>query len=321
MKYISKIPASCGELIQGFMNGYEFLINAPIPMFAETEVILTTEQFHSNSLYSNNYSKVAQSIEMLCEIAKIEKFNCHVKLNSAIPRNKGLSSSTAEISAALFAISSAVGRFMSYEEISKIILAVDGSSDAVFLDGITHINQLNGNICKQYSNIPNLSFIIVDAGGEIETQKFDRQFARWIAQKNQFSLKRALNLIQTGFETQNPKLIAQAATISAQINQYIHYKSPLYTLLEGTQEFGGLGVNCAHTGTVLGVMFDHTQTDAEKLKARIEKLIHPLPILGTYPLISGMAHVTAINDQGDVQHNAINMNQNVVEASCQYAYC
>ncbi len=286
-----KTPASCGELLQGFIDGNEFLINAPIPLFSEARAFISTPHT-KDSLREKGFSKAAFAIEKMIEIhAKNTNFEYNVHINSAIPRNKGLSSSTAEISGAVLAASKILNLNLSYQDISQFLIDVDGSSDAVFLKGITHIQQLNGQVCSQYENIPNLSFIIVDAGGEIETQKFDRKFARWVSIEHEFSIKRALDLMKQGFETGNSAHVAKAATISAKVNQFIHHKSPFQTLLEGTRQHGGLGVNCAHTGTILGVMFDHTKTDANTLTERVKELINPLPILGVYPLIGGLSEI------------------------------
>ncbi len=300
-----QIPASCGELVQGYLDGNEFLINAPIPLFAEATLSYSECAFNKVMLEKKGFQKASQAVNNLIKQFNITSSYFNLEINSTIPRNKGLSSSTADVAAAILAVASAFRKNLAYDEISQLIIDVDGSSDAVFMEGITQINQLKGCICQQFYNIPNISFIIVDAGGEIKTQEFDRSLARWVAKKHEFSLKRALELLQKGFYEQNPILIAHAATISARINQCIHYKAPFHILLEGTREFGGLGVNCAHTGTVLGVIFDHTQTDAIQLEMIIRKLIYPLPILGTYPLISGSAEINRIDECEIIQKENI----------------
>ena len=65
------------------------------------------------------------------------------------------------------------------------MISVDHSSDGVFLPGISYINHLKGNIYKKFKYIPSLSFIIIDSGGEVSTQKFDRNLARYISIKNE----------------------------------------------------------------------------------------------------------------------------------------
>ena len=288
MKYSAIAPGTCGELVQGFYNGKDFLINSPIPFFAKASVSLKNKNQNFKALEKNKYLKVNQILNrVLSHLNTNEEFLYEVEIESKIPRGKGLASSTAELTAVILAVSSALNKKISDYEISNLLISVDNSSDGVFLPGISNINHLSGDVYDIYQNIPHLSFIIVDSGGEVSTQDFDRNFARSIAIENRSSIQQSLFFIEEGFSTKNPKLIAEAATISARVNQNVLFKDPLETLIEGTREFGGLGVNCAHTGSILGVMFDHQKTDKDKLCERVRKLIHPLPILGIYPLIAG----------------------------------
>ncbi|KAB8031008.1 hypothetical protein [Fluviispira multicolorata] len=288
MKYSAKAPGTCGELVQGYLNGKDFLINSPIPFFAKASLTIKNSKHQIKVVESNKYLKVNQILKKLLLHLKVEEnISLEVDIDSKIPRGKGLASSTAELTAVVLAASSALNKEISDQEISNLLLSVDKSSDGVFLPGISHINHLKGDIYRRYKDIPSLSFIIIDSGGEVSTQEFDRDFARSIAIEHKYSIRRALLWIEEGFLNQNPKLIAQAATLSARVNQHVLYKAPLETLIDGIREVGGLGVNCAHTGTVLGVMFDHSQTDKQKLLDRVYQLIHPLPIIGIYPLIGG----------------------------------
>ncbi|MGY3802630.1 GHMP family kinase ATP-binding protein [Pigmentibacter ruber] len=288
MKFTAIAPGTCGELLQGFIDDKDFLINSPIPFFAKASVTINNKESKIEFLEEEKYSKINRIIDKILSHFKIkENIALNFEIDSKIPRGKGLASSTAELTAVILAISKAFNKNLSDNEISNLLISVDKSSDGVFLPGISYINHLKGHVYKKFQHIPSLSFIIVDSGGEISTQKFDRILARNVSLKHENSLRAALKIIKEGFLTKNSKLIAQAATISARINQNVLYKDPFETLVNGTKEYGGLGVNCAHTGTVLGVMFDHKNTDQHSLLERVKTLIHPLPIIGIYPLISG----------------------------------
>ncbi|UUZ55883.1 hypothetical protein LP419_10665 [Massilia sp. H-1] len=100
-----------------------------------------------------------------------------------------------------------------------------------------------------------MNVLVVDCGGEIDTIAFDRQKARGIYRKNQPYLKEALALLKRGLYEGDPLAVAEAATRSAQLNQQIHIKPQFDEMLRTTRELGALGVNCAHSGTVLGVMY------------------------------------------------------------------
>ena len=288
MKYTAIAPGTCGELLQGFIDNKDFLINSPIPFFAKASVSINSHSNKTEPLEESKYSKINKIIEKLFSHLKIkENVSLNLEIDSKIPRGKGLASSTAELTAVLLAISKAFNKTLTDNEINSLLISVDNSSDGVFLSGISYINHLKGDIYKIFNYIPSLSFKIVDSGGEISTQKFDRNLARNISLKNETSLRTALKMLKDGFLLKNIKLIAESATISAKINQNVLFKEPFETLVNGTKEYGGIGVNCAHTGTVLGVMFDNKTTDQNRLLERVHSLIYPLPILGVYPLISG----------------------------------
>lgn len=277
--------ATCGELAQGFLNGHDFLINSPINYFAEVEV--EVKKTGGITLSCNSYSKVKGILNALKHRFNLSELGLHVIIQSNIPRGKGMASSTAELTAAILACANALNIALTDEEIVSLLLEIDGSSDGVFLPGVTQCNHLNGDVHAYFGLPPALAFIIVDTGGEVSTKGFDRKRARQIALQHQNTLYNAVRLIGEGFEKQNAALIAQGATLSAEVNQHVLYKEPFQDLLQGTKELGALGVNCAHTGTVLGVMFDPLTTNADKLVQRIEKLVPELPILGVYHLISG----------------------------------
>lgn len=277
--------ATCGELAQGYLNGHDFLINSPINYFAEVAVEI--KKTRDITLSCDSYRKVKGIVNAFKSKLNLHEMGLHINIQSNIPRGKGMASSTAELTAAILACCNAMNVTLTDEEIVSLLLEIDGSSDGVFLPGITQCNHLNGDVHTYFGIPPALGFIIVDTGGEVSTKGFDRKRAREIAMQHQNTLHNAVRLIGEGFEKQNAALIAQGATLSAQVNQHVLYKEPFQDLLHGTKEAGALGVNCAHTGTVLGVMFDPLTTNTSKLMQRVESLVPNMPILGVYRLISG----------------------------------
>lgn len=284
-----KVPATCGELMQGYLDGQAFLINSPISRFAHFEV----EKVQTKGVYiesQENFSKVKKAVQQALSQGgvSLSDVGFRIRVHEAIPRGKGLASSTAEMTAAMSATYLATsGSYWDEVAFPKVLLDIDHSSDAVYCQGITMCAHLSGKILKQFYRVPSLAFIVVDAGGEVDTASFDRQRARANAQRHEDRLRHALDLMISGFEKMIPSLIAQAATESAYINQEILAKECLEELIEGTKDWGALGLNCAHTGSVLGVMFDPRTSSSERLYERVASLVGGERILGTYKLVSG----------------------------------
>lgn len=279
-------PATCGELVQGFLNGRDFLINSPIGLYAQVRVELD-ESGVIRSRTPGNFSKIEKAIAHTLALSGMGRQGVIVDIDSGIPRGKGMASSTAELVAAIRAIAHACGISCTETFITEILLHVDRSTDAVHIPGITMCDHLKGDILESFGPPPPLGFVIVDTGGEVDTELFDRNKARAIAKQNSGNLERALSLVRRGFMRQSSTDIALGATISARVNQEVLPKPLLEDLIEGTKAFGGLGVACAHTGTVLGVMFNPRVTEAKTLIDRILSLISHESLIGAFPLIEG----------------------------------
>ena len=279
-------PATCGELIQGFIYGQDFLINSPINLYSAIRVLLT-EDSEVKVFTPGTFSKVADVVRKTLDQFGATSLGAKIFIDSMIPRGKGMASSTSELTSAIYATANACSAALEPHEVMSIILDVDKSSDSVFLPGITRCNHLTGDLLEDYGHPPPLAFLIVDCGGEVETIGFNRAHAREVAKRNAERLEKALFLLRKGFRTKNAHLIALACTISADVNQEVLFKAELSDLVEGAKEFGGLGVNCAHTGTVLGVMFDPTKTSERDLRNRVEVLVGKERIIGAHSLIAG----------------------------------
>ena len=281
-------PATAGELVQGTIDGQDFLITSPINLFSHT----TAEVFHRREIQvlpKGDYLKVEQAVRKLLDVFD-SGLGARIQFHSSIPRGKGLASSTSEMLAAMRAVLKASGSQATPIQLARIATEVE-SSDALFFPGVVRSNPLTGELFESYGPPPPLGFVLVDTGGEVSTAQFDRARAREHAGMNENRLRIAVDLVREGFKKRVPKLIAKGATLSAEIHQGVLYKAPFKELMEGTKEVGALGVNCAHTGTVLGVMFDPRHTSSLRLERRVGEIVGPSAILGTFRLIGSDTRV------------------------------
>ncbi len=286
-------PGTCGELVQGIFQGQEFLINSPIPLYASVSVeIMQGSGIEVQT--EGNWTKVRKAVEKtLYSISPSSSLAARLSITSQLPRGKGFASSTADMTAAICAVGQAFGIQFSDQFITDILISIDNSSDAVYLPGISALHQLNGKHILSLGNPPPIRFIAVDNGGEIDTHDFDRQKARAVAGKHQDFYSWCLKSMNRAFTFGDSRTIAYLATESARINQEIIFKSFFDDLVQVATEFDGLGVNCAHTGSTLGVMYDPRKCDAERLESQIEKVVGKERILGNFPLISGGRYATS----------------------------
>ena len=65
----------------------------------------------------------------------------------------------------------------------------------------------------------------------------------------------AARLIEDGIRCGDPVRIGKGATRSALANQQLLFKPRLEEVLELSKQVGAAGVNVAHSGTVIGILF------------------------------------------------------------------
>jgi len=277
--------ATCGELIQGIVNDEYFLVNCPINYSSHVQVRpnITSE---ITVITPGDYQRLVSALELYLKHINQPNMGLDVTIYSHVPRSKGMASSTSELTAALCACAKALQETVTADLISHILTRIE-PSDGTCYPGIVRYNQLTGHVYEYLGEPPSLCCLIVDTGGQLDTQQYDRQRAQAIHRHYEPQIQQALRLLRQGFSQQSAALIAKAATISAQCNQQIRYQAMFEPLLAEAQSLGALGVNCAHTGTILGILYDPNQTHQDTLQHRISSAMGPQNVLGSYTIIPG----------------------------------
>ena len=83
------------------------------------------------------------------------------------------------------------------------------------------------------------------------------------------SLQLAWEKVQLACETDNPRRMGEAATISAIASQHLLPKPGFDTLRRLVEECDLYGINVAHSGSVVGLMLDRQRHDIEYLQRRL----------------------------------------------------
>lgn len=244
-----KAPGSCGELVQGTIEGQNFLITCPIDVYSQAQII------SSASTVLPEYQKAAAAMEMTLRYLGVTPQNDSILIQSELLIGKGMASSSADISAACQATALRYGKRLTADEIAAIALSIE-PTDAIFYPGIMMFDHVAGKISKCLGNPPPIDIVILDVGGEIDTLSFNRR--QDLTDRNhskEQAVKQAVDLVAAGIKQGDSRLIGEGATISALANQSILYKPYLEQIIEIGKYYGAVGVNAAHSGTVLGVLF------------------------------------------------------------------
>lgn len=255
MIYYVRAPGTCGEFLQGSIDGQSFLVTCPINRYsyALSNVI---QPFSKE--FCALQPKSAQARKLVQELVQQKNKNqiCPpVYVRSDILQGKGMASSSADISVTAMATALAMDYDLSLKELEQICLSVE-PTDASFYQGVTQFDYIKGTISKPLGMCPPLKILVFDEGGSIDTVSFNKQadLQNKILEKESI-IQESFDFFKQGLITHDIKLIGQAATLSAFGNQRILYKPNLYDFHDVGNSYNSVGTIIAHSGTIMGLLF------------------------------------------------------------------
>ncbi len=252
-------PGTCGELAQGELDGTTVMVTCPIDMGSTA----TVELSEGTGLVDGPASapKARRAVALTLEFLGRRDLDARLSLETSLPRAKGMASSTADVAAAIGATAAALGTATSPREQADLALAVE-PSDGVMLPGIALFDHLGGRIARMLGQPPAMRILALEFADEIDTQAFNAVDRRAELRSHAARFREALDLITAGLADGDARLIGEGATLSSLANQAVLPKPQLASVLDLAQAAGALGVNVAHSGTVLGLLF---ADDAERI--------------------------------------------------------
>lgn len=268
-------PGSCGEFIQGSLNGNSFLVTCPINRYsyAMSNVAHPLRNYY---ISMQNKSRLARLKTL--DYLGIKDTNVSVYVRSDVPQGKGMASSSADISAVAMATALAHGQQLTMDELSELALSIE-PSDATYFPCIVQFDYLHGKITRPLGECPPMTILIFDEGGAIDTVSFNKRMdLPSLIREKEGLIEEALALFEQGLGTHNITDIGQAVTISSFANQRILPKQPLYEIHEIGQFFNSVGTIIAHSGTIIGLLFP-VDVDAKALEGCIKTVRAKLPEL------------------------------------------
>ncbi len=268
MELTVRVPGSCGELLQGMKAGNPFLVTCPGGSYTTVRISDGLSGLHGLG------RKSAMALKQTMTSLGKEELPWGLCLESSLPRGKGMASSSADIAATVAAVALAFDYRTYPEEIMRIAASIE-PTDGVFYPQVVCINHMNGDWLASYQGLPAFRISVFDTGGVIDTLCYHEQ-AKDEGGENRSA--EALALFEKGWQAKDERLLAEAAVVSARNNQSLLYKEGLEELLAFVREQGALGINIAHSGTVIGVLWPEKFPD-ESLQLATREIRHRFPRL------------------------------------------
>ena len=278
-----RVPGSCGELTQGLVDEAYFLITCPIGSYSRA--ILRPTKAPTVLGGPKTQQAVAKTLLFLGE----KQLPGELEICSQLPVGEGMSSSSADIGAACQAVALAFGRVLAPQEILTLATGVE-PTDGVFCPGVAQIDHVTGAAFCSLGEPPAIMVSVWDQGGQVDTQRFnERQELHCFNRAKERVVRQAVQCIKRGMKEQEAFWLGHGAMLSARANQILLPKLELELLWSLALQQGAIGVNVAHSGTVLGVLWkgDVASETIETLQKRVEQELPQLSFLGSWPLVSG----------------------------------
>ena len=267
-------PGTCGELVQGMTDGAHFLVTCPINQFSRATATLRVGDSGRSDAAVRGIDHlpkarqaVAAALEKLAPNLSITNLTAEVAITNPIPAGKGMGSSSADITAVVGAIGIAAGRPFSPDDIAGIALSVE-PTDGVMFPGIALIDHRCGSVAESLGPPPPMEVIVIDTGGVVDTLEFNRTDRTALWEKVKSRTDEALDLVREGIRRGDPDLVGRGATISAWAGHLPDIGEWVERAAEFVDEPGVVGINVAHSGTVLGILLDARQRRSKPVYRR-----------------------------------------------------
>lgn len=240
------VPGSCGEIAQGWRNGQPFMVTCPIGLYSRA---LVTERTSAKTGFGK---KARAALKNTVSYMGFTDFPLGIALESQLPTGKGMAASTADIVAVIQAVATAIDEELEPEEVAEIAAGIE-PTDGTFYPGVVQMNYMTGKLIETYKPVPKIIIAMFDTGGTLNTIEFHSDYSQ--NHGNDDSPAELLEAVDSLSRDFSPENIGRVATMSARANQKLVEKPQLDEIIEFAEGQGALGVNVAHSGTMLGLLF------------------------------------------------------------------
>ncbi len=269
MKTVVKVPGSCGELWQGVLDETHLLITCPVNIYSYIEVNI--DESNSRVKAMDDKYKSCEAMRKVLDYFGMHKYGGEIHINSEIPQEKGMSSSTSDIIGTCIGTAEALDREITPLEIAGIAVSIEPTDGLMFKDMLA-FDHISGAIREYIGPPPEMDILIVDLGGRVNTLEFNSRRNEILKKfNNALELREAYELVKEGIRKKDIHMVGKGATMSAEFNQKILHKRELTDIMKIADELGACGINTAHSGTVVGILFSPGQVDMQTVIYKIEK--------------------------------------------------
>lgn len=255
-------PASCGEIIQGWILGGEKLVSCPVDWYSEVEIT------HGSPLPGERTQMRAMVRQVLAhwQLPVALSHEIRIDCRSTIPVAKGMASSTADIAATAVATARHLGLMLDEATLARLCVTLE-PTDSTLFRSLTLFDHIGAQTTQPCEGLPPVDVLLLESPLTLRTADYHQLPRKHILMANAAVLDNAWHNVQRACRENDPARLGEAATHSAIASQQLLPKPCFNELLALVEHCGLYGLNVAHSGSVVGLLLDRHQHDIEKVHA------------------------------------------------------
>ncbi|MDT7543407.1 MAG: hypothetical protein QOE33_3311 [Acidobacteriota bacterium] len=277
-----------GELFQGVFQGAEGrlrrgLVTLPCGIF-RSEATFHTNTTGNLKIEQAGRDKSLKAVELTLAYVNKGHLGGELRLRSNIPAGWGLGSSTCDVVAAIRAVADAFEVNITPLETAALAVRAEVASDSIMFDeSVVLFAQREGHIIEDFRmplpDLEVLGFNTDQSGLGVDTLGFSpARYTCWEIE----AFRPLVGLFRRAVQTQSAQLLGQVATASAELNQRFLPKPHFDWLRNVAERAGAVGLQVAHTGTVVGLLFDPKDSFKEAQIQEAQKMLNEMGINQTW---------------------------------------
>ena len=244
---VAQCPASCGELIQGWILGSEKLVSCPVDWYSTVEVDYGSPRADERPLSRAMVDRLLNYWRYPADLSK----EIRIDICSTIPVAKGMASSTADIAATAVATAHHLGHPLDETTLAQLCVSLEPTDSTLFrqLTLFDHNTAATQIACPPP---PALDLLVLESPLTLRTTDYHQLPREPGLLANASRLQLAWEKVQQACHCGNPQLLGEAATISAIASQQLLPKPGFDALLDLVESAGLYGLNVAHRRASVG---------------------------------------------------------------------
>lgn len=259
-------PASCGEIIQGWILGGEKLVSCPVAWYSHVEVTTGTPLAKERPLTRAMIKLLLAHWQLPASLSSTLRIDCR----STIPVAKGMASSTADIAATAVAAARHLNQPLDEETLAQLSVTLE-PTDSTLFSGLTLFDHNTAATRIPCGTLPHSEVLLLESPLTLTTADYHRMARQQALLDNAGTLDRAWQTLQRACAKNDAALLGEAATLSAIASQALLQKPAFNTLLNLVERFDLYGLNVAHSGSVVGLFLDSARHDVEAVCSFLAK--------------------------------------------------